>query len=45
MDTEEGFWSSCLLLLLLIVVALTLLSGWLVAQAVMDGLLMVMLVA
>jgi lysylphosphatidylglycerol synthetase-like protein (DUF2156 family) len=41
---DEGFWFGCLMLFLLVLVVLTLLSGWLVARLVMDGLLLVLLV-
>jgi hypothetical protein len=44
MSMDEGFWFGCLMLFLLVLVVLTLLSGWLVARLVIDGLLLVLLV-
>jgi hypothetical protein len=41
---DEGFWFSCLKLSLLVLVVLALLSGWLLAQLLIDGLLLMMLV-
>jgi hypothetical protein len=40
---DEGYWFGCLVLMLLILVALTLISAWLVARLVIDGLLLVLL--
>jgi hypothetical protein len=44
MITNQDFWIGCLFLLVLIVFVFTLLSGWLVARALFDGLLLVLLV-
>jgi hypothetical protein len=41
---DEGFWLGCLILSLLVLVVLALLSGWLVAQLMIDGLLLMLLV-
>jgi hypothetical protein len=41
---DEGFWFGCFVLSLLVLVVLTVLSVWLVARLVIDGLLLVLMV-